>query len=182
MKYIGWLIIGLCACASTWLYVGNPFGTASPDPRARLLGFQPYTFSSDSMLPTIQRGDLLFVSTFSYGFGSPRRGDLIAFFPPDGGGKTYVMRVLAEGGESIAITNGAVVVGGKPLQEDYLSQELITTPYAMEMETRIVPEGHVFVLGDNRDNSRDSRFFGALPRSRVIGRMVANLNRGDETP
>jgi len=65
------------------------------------------------------------------------------------------MRVLAEGGESIAIT-----------------KELVTAPYSVHMETQIVPEGHVFVLGDNRDNARDSRFFGALPRSRVIGKVV----------
>ena len=178
MKRIGLVIIGLCACASAWLYFGNPFATASLDPRARLLGFKTYTFSSESMLPTIQPGDFLFISTFSYGFASPRRGDLIAFFPPDGGGKPYVMRVVAEGGEAIAITNGAVVVSGKPVQEAYLSQELVTTPYAVNMETRIVPEGHVFVLGDNRDNSRDSRFFGPLPRGRVIGKMVAHGNRG----
>jgi signal peptidase I len=128
------------------------------------------------MLPTIQHGDLLFVSTFSYGSASPRRGDVIAFFPPDRDRKPYLMRVLAQAGESIAIIDGAVVVAGKPVQESYLSPGLVTTPYALSMRTRIVPEGHVFVLGDNRDNSRDSRFFGPLPRSRVIGKMVANWN------
>jgi len=172
MKHIGWIIIGVCACVSAWLYFGNPFATASHDPRARLLGFKTYKFSSSSMLPTIQPGEFLFVSTFSYGSASPRRGDLIAFFPPDGDDRTYVMRVLAEGGESIAIADGAVVVSGKRVQEGYLSRELVTAPYAVHMETRIVPEGHVFVLGDNRDNARDSRFFGPLPRSRVIGKVV----------
>lgn len=178
MKRIGLIIIGLCACASAGLYFGNPFATASLDPRARLLGFKTYTFSSQSMLPTIQRGDFLFISTFSYGFAAPRRGDLIAFFPPDGGGKPYVMRVLAESGEHIAIIGGAVVISGKPVQEAYLSQELVTAPYALSLETQIVPEGHVFVLGDNRDDSRDSRFFGPLPRTRVIGKVVGHKPRG----
>jgi signal peptidase I len=172
MKHLGLVIIALCACVSAWLYFENPFGTASRDPRARLLGFKTYTFSSKSMLPTIQPGDFLFVSTFSYGFASPRRGDLIAFFPPDGDDKSYVMRVLAEGGESIAITDGAVLISGKPVKEVYLFKELVTAPYSVHMETQVVPEGYVFVLGDNRDNARDSRFFGALPRSRVIGKVV----------
>lgn len=172
MKHLALVIIGLCACASAWLYFGNPFATASRDPRARLLGFKTYTFSSKSMLPTIQPGDFLFVSTFSYAFASPRRGDLIAFFPPNGDDKSYVMRVLAEGGESIAITDGVVVISGKPVQEAYLSKEFVTAPYAVHMEAQIVPEGHVFVLGDNRDSAKDSRFFGPLPRNRVIGKVV----------
>jgi signal peptidase I len=172
MKHIHFLIIGLCVGVSAWLYLGNPFATASHDPRARLFGFQTYTFSSESMLPTIQPGDILFVSTFSYGSASPRRGDLIAFFPPGDDGRRYVMRVLAEAGESIAITDGAVIINGRPVQEPYLSRELVTTTYAVQMETRIAPQGHVFVLGDNRDQARDSRFFGPLPRSRIIGKVV----------
>jgi signal peptidase I len=172
MKRIGLIIVVVWACACAGLYFGNPFGTASRDPRARLLGFQTYTFSSKSMLPTIRPGKFLFVSTFSYGSTSPRRGDLIAFFPSDGGSKAYVMRVLAEGGNSIAITDGAVVIDGRPVPEAYLSKQLVTSPYALHMETKTVPEGYLFVLGDNRDAAKDSRFFGSLPRSAVIGKVV----------
>ena len=172
---LAWTLLALIVL-SACLYFGNPFGIASRDPRARLLGFSIYRFSSDAMLPTIAQGDLLLIGTFVYASGAPERGDIVAFLPPGGGRHPYVMRVIATAGETIAETDGVVHVNGRALEEPYKSMEPPSSDYVQQFPElagnsppQQVPEDHFFVLGDNRGNARDSRFFGPVPRNNLIG-------------
>lgn len=127
-----------------------------------------------SMLPTLHHNDTLYVNRFMY---TPEEGDIIIFRPPNSPNTPYVKRVIATAGQEVIVDarEHKVYVDGVELVEDYISEELVsagtmTYPY-------VVPEDHVFVLGDNRNNSRDSRdaSVGAVPRSNIIGKVIFRL-------
>ncbi len=127
-----------------------------------------------SMLPTLHHNDTLYVNRFMY---TPEEGDIIIFRPPNSPDTPYVKRVIATEGQEVIIDarEHKVYVDGVELVEDYISEDLVSAgtmkyPY-------VVPEDHVFVLGDNRNNSRDSRdaSVGAVPRDNIIGKVVFRL-------
>lgn len=129
---------------------------------------------SGSMEPALLPGDRILVNKLS---DNPSRGDLVVFARPDG---DLVKRVIALEGETVIFTEGLVMIGDKWLNEPYLSAGTGTYARAAipncdptegfeEQSTCTVPEGHVFVLGDNRDVSFDSRNFGPVPREDLIG-------------
>lgn len=107
-----------------------------------------------------------------YPFDPPQRGDIIVFDAPvEGEDKPYIKRVIGLAGETVEIHDNGVYINGERLDEDYLGGEL--TYCGQEGDpcpTVVVPEGSVFVLGDNRDNSSDSRVFGPVTTDRVIGK------------
>ncbi len=105
-----------------------------------------------------------------YPFDPPERGDIVVFEPPTPSSKPYIKRVIGLPGERVEIRDGAVFIDGQELNEPYLQGEETDCPGRGECGEVVVPEGQIFVLGDNRDNSQDSRAFGPVPVSDVIGK------------
>lgn len=119
-----------------------------------------------SMQPTLNEGELLVVYKLAYRFGEPHRGDIIVFHhnrqPPE----DYIKRVIGLPGDRVVIRDGLVWVNDILLEEPYLAQP---PAYSGEWE---VPPDSLFVLGDNRNRSSDSRVWGFVPMSDVVGRAV----------
>ncbi len=141
----------------------------------RTFVFQPYKIPSGSMEDTIMTGDFLVSEKVSYYFREPQQGDIVTFYDPafSGDVRTLIKRVVATEGQTVDLVDGVVYVDGKPLSEPYtdakpsypLENSSISFPYT-------VPEGSLWVMGDNRTNSQDSRWFGAVSKERVTGRAV----------
>ena len=166
-------ILVLCV-AATAIYFINPLAVKSENIRPRLLGSDIYRIPSKSMQPSLQPGDYISVSNTAYLESSPNRNDVVVFYKPDSE-KTiprlpYIKRVIAIAGDKIKISKAKVSVNDKKLKEDYVLNLNIKTPYSQEMKTATVPENHVFVLGDNRDNSSDSRIYGFVAIEDVIAK------------
>lgn len=121
----------------------------------------------NSMQPNFHDGDYVVVNRLAYRTGEIVRGDVVVFPAPNNPELDYIKRVIALPGDLIAIYNGAVVVNGVTIEEDYLLE-----PQVGNYAERIVPEGMVFVMGDNRNNSDDSRNWGFLPIDQIIGRAA----------
>ncbi len=120
---------------------------------------------SISMQPNLYAGDYVIVNKLAYRFGLPKRGDIIVFrYPPDPTQVPYIKRVIGLPGDHVVINNGKVYVNGVELYEPYLT---VVTRGNGEWN---VPAGSLFVMGDNRNNSSDSRAWGYVPLSDVIGR------------
>ena len=128
---------------------------------------EAFYIPSESMVPTLLVGDRVFVNKFVYRFWEPERGDIIVFRSVEGEGEDLIKRVIGAPGDRVAIINGVLHVNGEPQQESYVRDDrpLDSGPNG---PTR-VREGQVFVMGDNRDNSRDSRFFGPVPVENIEG-------------
>ena len=143
----------------------------------RLFVIGVYYVPSGSMLNTIHEGDLLLGEMVSLHFEDPRPGDVVTFDSPLTDGETLVKRVIAVGGQTIDLVDGTVYVDGEPLVEpytegkpteslsDYLGSAGISYPY-------VVPEDTIWVMGDNRTNSKDSRFFGPVSVDDVTSRVL----------
>jgi len=136
---------------------------------------QAFFIPSASMEPTLSVGDRVLVNKLSYDLHDVNRGDLIVFERPPGESaaevKDLIKRVIAVAGETIETRDGVVYIDGRRLREPYLVNGTVTGAIS---ETR-VPEGHVFVMGDNRGDSRDSRSFGAIDESLIIGRAFIRV-------
>ena len=151
---------------------------------------QAFFIPSGSMLETLQIDDRVLVSKLSYVWGEPERGDVIVFDDPRGpstevesipsrlwrnlaesvGIRTpqseFIKRVIAVGGDTVEARDGIVYVNGEPVDEPYLPTYATTIDFG----PRDVPDGELFVMGDNRDDSVDSRSFGTIPVEDVVGR------------
>lgn len=121
-----------------------------------------YTIPSASMMPTLAPGDHILVTPYSAG-AEPQRGDVVVFRH---GEMVLVKRVIATQGDLIASRLGHVVIGGKAIAEPYVARQGASGA----IDPQIVPHECYFVMGDNRANSLDSRSWGVLPRSAIIGR------------
>lgn len=132
---------------------------------------EPFAIPSESMEPTLRPGDHVLVEKLSYRFDSPRRGDLVVFKTP-GGGPLSVKRIVGLAGDRVAIEDGVLTIDGKPQDEPYVDLRRMDSVYFGPVA---VPRGEVFVLGDNRSDSTDSRDYGAVPRPALIGRVLATL-------
>jgi signal peptidase I len=120
---------------------------------------------SISMLPTLRAGDFVIVSRVAYWIGSPGRGDVIIFhYPPDPDREPYIKRVIGLPGDTVRVTQGTVLVNDHALIEPYINAD----PSYEGVWT--VPEGNLFVLGDNRNSSSDSHQWGMVPLENVIGK------------
>jgi signal peptidase I len=141
---------------------------------------QARVIPSGSMEQTLLIGDHLLVSRFGYDAGvpmtnlhvslwkNPQRQQVIVFHPPFAGGNDYIKRVIGLPGDKLEIRRGAVWVNGKVLDEPYVSAPMNpneTYPY----QSVTVPPGSYFMMGDNRGNSYDSRYWGFVPRENIIG-------------
>lgn len=119
-----------------------------------------------SMTPTLQNGEYVLVSRLSYRTGEPQRGDIIVFSFPGDQKQDLIKRVIGLPGETITIRNNEVLVNGVKLEEPYIAQSPV---YNGEWTVR---EGELFVLGDNRNDSKDSHQWGLLPDENVIGKAL----------
>ena len=156
---------------------------------ARAFVIQAFRIPSESMVPTLLKGDFLFVNKFEYGpkipfthlrlpgIRAPRRGDVIVFQYPGDTRLDYVKRCIATGGQTVEILDKRVIVDGDTLRE----------PYAIRSDPMVLPRGsaprdnfgpytlapgELFMMGDNRDNSNDSRFWGPVKMDLVRGRAM----------
>jgi len=156
------------------MYVLNPFGADSLDPRQRILGHAPYLIPSSSMAPTLVPGEIVLVRAGDHRRRSPQRGDVVIFRSPEDG-NAWIQRIVGLPGERVAIIDGVVRVDGQPLREAYVADGRARQPYSRALAERVVPAGHYLLLGDNRDNSLDGRIMGAIGAERLIGRVVGAL-------
>lgn len=161
-RYIVWFV-AIIVLVAVGLYVFNPSGTASPDPRARILGFLTYRIPSSAMQPTLMPGDFIIASTYAYSNTDPRFGDVITFRYPPNPQQVNINRIIGLPGDRIEIRGHHLFRNGDVVNEPY-------TQHSTEFETNgswIVPASHYLVLGDNRHNSADSRVWGFLPRGLI---------------
>ena len=152
---------------------------------------------SASMRPTLIEGDRIFVERFSRFYSAPKRGDIMVFYPPEEDIKTdvlsvferltgffckdvaYIKRVIGVPGDKLEVkefSDGTfkVYINDKPIEEPYIMSEDDYIPCSVDMfcGPMRIPEGQYFMMGDNRGNSQDSRFWGFLPKERFIGKAV----------
>jgi signal peptidase I len=162
---------------------------------------KPYRIPSPSMVPTLEVGQRVLVNRIGNRFGDPQVGDIVVFHPPSGardgrdvcgdpdagrdterpcdkpaGGpaldETYIKRVVAGPGDKIAIENGHVILNGKRQDESFINECGVGGDCTF-MDPVTVPAGHWFMMGDNRGESDDSRFWGPVPRDEIIGGAFA---------
>lgn len=120
-----------------------------------------------SMEPTLRNGERLLVNKFLYRFKVPELGDIVVFEYPKDPERDFIKRVIGREGDTIEITDGYVYVNGNLLEESYLVNR-----GRDNFGPVLVPSGQLFVLGDNRTNSDDSRYFGFVPAENLVGQAM----------
>lgn len=125
---------------------------------------QNYKVEGYSMEPTLDDGQYLLINKVGTHFHQPDRGDIIVFQYPLDPSKSFVKRVIGVPGDTVEIVNQQTIVNGKVVKEPY-----VRSPEVSLMPRTVVPPGDYFVMGDNRNNSSDSRAWGMLPEKDVIG-------------
>ncbi len=156
----------------------------------RTFVIQAFKIPSGSMLQTLQIGDHIFVNKFIYGIknpftkttwiegSSPKAGDVIVFIYPEDKSKDFIKRVIAVAGDKVEIKNKEVFVNGKRFIDPESGQHIDPRIIPKGISPRdnygpvTVPENNLFVMGDNRDHSHDSRFWGFVPVQEVKGKAV----------
>ncbi len=167
---------------------------------------EPFQIPSQSMVPTLQVGDFILVSKWTYGIrlpvlrtkiieiDSPERGDVMVFFPPHED-RYFIKRVVGLPGDKVHVLNGIVFINGDKMTQTsvaekanssrsvVMSENLGGVEHLMQKRTSptrlsqnysaVVPQGHYFMMGDNRDNSSDSRVWGPVPEDRIVGKAFA---------
>lgn len=162
---------------------------------------EPRYIPSGSMLPTLQINDRLIIDKLSYRFSIPQRGDIVVFSPTEELKKeqyhdAFIKRVIGLPGDKVELREGKVYINSQPLSED----KYFSTPQATSIDVcnssnprflaqpQTIPPNSYLVLGDNRNNSYDSRCWGVVPRDNLIGRAVfriwplTNLGTIDPSP
>jgi signal peptidase I len=136
---------------------------------------QAFYIPSESMVPTLQVRDRVLVNKLSYDFGDIGRGDIVVFDRPGGPGPDgiaeLIKRVVALEGETVEGRDNQVFVDGEPIDESYLPEGTITSDFGPE----VVPDGHVWVMGDNRSASDDSRRFKSIAEDDIVGRAFVTI-------
>lgn len=134
---------------------------------------QAFKIPSSSMHPTLMKGDKLFVNKFIYHFREPERWEIIVFKYPEDPKKDFIKRVVGLGGESLEIRDGGIWIDGvrQNPPEDiswavYYNQE----PFGGSGQRVVIPKGTYYVLGDNSLSSRDSRYWGFVPKKNLVGK------------
>lgn len=157
----------------------------------KAVAFAPFYIPSGSMQPTLAIGDRILVNKLSYRFHDPGRGDVVVFKQGDEGDQSFLQRmwnVVSEGlgrpppnsrdlvkrviglpGDTVEVKADGVYVNSTKLNEPWLQSGISE---GRTIDARIVPPGSYFVMGDNRANSQDSRYFGPVPKDEIVGRAI----------
>jgi signal peptidase I len=156
----------------------------------RAFVFQPFVIPSGSMEDTLLIGDRVIALKFLYGtklrssthpilkIRDPKPGDIVIFRYPEDPSKDFIKRCIAVGGQTVEIRNKEVIVGGvvqpRPRHVKFIDSAILPDQFGPRdnFAPRAVPHGSIFVMGDNRDNSNDSRFWGFVPLENIKGRAV----------
>ncbi len=155
----------------------------------RTFFIQAFKIPSGSMQPTLLPGDHILVNKFSYGFkipftrttlipiGDPKRNDVIVFIYPKDEHKDFIKRVIGLPGDTVQMTNRKISINGEPFDDKYgfFTDQRSKPPFLPKKVNYgpiTVPENHLFVMGDNRDNSHDSRYWGYVPLDSVKGKAL----------
>jgi signal peptidase I len=133
---------------------------------------EAFYIPSESMVPTLLVGDRVFVNKFIYRFTEPERGDVVVFESVNGGEEDLIKRIVAVAGDSVAVRGGVLSVNEEPQNEPNLNRGIPDDSFFGP--TRL-SEGEVFVMGDNRANSADSRVFGPVPIENIEGEAFASF-------
>jgi len=134
----------------------------------RFFIIQPFYIPSGSMEPTLTKGDRIIVNKFIYRFQEPKRGDVIVFKYPLDPKRDFIKRVIGVPGDTVEIKDSELIINGKPVLEPYLPQGLKFADYGPVT----VPQDKFLMMGDNRNNSEDSRVWGLLPRENIRGKAI----------
>ena len=136
---------------------------------------QAFKIPSGSMLPTLQIGDHILVNKFMYSFGPIHRGDIIVFKFPQDETRDFIKRVIGLPGDTLEIRGKRILINGGPLQEPYAVYS--DGPFARggdrdQLGPLVIPPGQLFMMGDNRDHSMDSRVWGFLDIHKIKGKAI----------
>lgn len=126
---------------------------------------RPAVIPSESMQPALRTGDRVVVDVLGPKLHGVQRGDILAFRSPEGP-KVLCKRVIGLPGETIAVRGGHVWIDGRPLQRDFTPEQSLD-----DFPPLPIPAGHLFMMGDSRNNSHDSRFFGPVDQELIVGKM-----------
>ena len=129
---------------------------------------EPYMVEGSSMYPTLVNHERLLVNKFTYFVSDPQKGEIIVFRYPKDESRDFIKRVIATAGDTVEMRSGKVLVNGTEIDEHYTWKEDPKGPNLSDYRKSVVPEGHIFVLGDNRNNSEDSRAFWPVDRWRML--------------
>jgi signal peptidase I len=140
-----------------------------------------FRVDGESMLPNLDDGQMLLVNRNAYQyvdfggqryypFDPPERGDVIVFEPPTGSDKPYIKRIIGLPGEEVTFGDGQVFIDGRLLDEEYIAERTRCNASRSDSCDVVVPDGYVYVLGDHRTNSSDSRAFGVVPVENIVGK------------
>ena len=132
------------------------------------LAAQSFRVDGASMEPGLHTDEFVLVDEVAYLFQSPQRGDVIVFHYPLDTSRDFIKRIIGLPGDTISTTSTSVIVDGQTLHEPYIS-----LPFNFESDTWKLGPNQFFVMGDNRDNSLDSRSWGPLDKSYIVGKAVA---------
>jgi signal peptidase I len=127
---------------------------------------EAYRIPTESMVPTLEVGDRVLASKFTYRIFEPERGDIVVFDSVDEDDQTLIKRVVGVAEDEIQVQGGVLYVNDEAQEEPYLND---ADQFRSYYGPTVVPEGHIFVMGDNRGNSADSRVFGPLPLENLKG-------------
>ncbi|MFQ3248160.1 MAG: signal peptidase I [Arenicella sp.] len=164
-KYQRWYIyLGFIICS---LLVNDLLRTQ----RGMLFGYETHRIPSSSMSQTLMLGDFIVSDTWSYKDRAPVRGDLVILSGPNNASLTYVKRVIGIPGDLIETNKGQLMLNSGVLNESYVKEH--NNHRSQEQDIYFeVPKGSYYLLGDNRDNSRDSRHWGAISRDKIVGKVA----------
>jgi signal peptidase I len=135
---------------------------------------QTFIIDGQSMEPNFHNGEYLLVDKFSYHITQPKRGDVDIIIPPDDISKDYIKRIIGVPGDTVEIKSGKVFINNKEIKEPYLPSNtptLINGDFKQSQKITL-KDNQYYVLGDNRGDSRDSRYIGIIPKENIIGRTL----------
>ena len=137
-----------------------------------LFFYQPHQVKGASMEPNFHDGEYILTNKFEYRFGEPHRGDVIVFRSPQNPEIDFIKRIIGLPGDEVQLVNNHFIVNGVTLDESYIAPTLFTYngSYLQEGQTITVQPDNYFVVGDNRPRSSDSREWGTITRSSIIGK------------
>jgi len=136
---------------------------------------QAFKIPSGSMRTTLIEGDRILVNKFIYRFTQPKRGDVIVFIAPEDKKKDFIKRLVGLPGETIQISDGAILVNNKPVEKNSVLRKrkyYNSGDFGVEGQSVTVPDDAYYVLGDNSVSSRDSRYWGFMPKKYLLGKAI----------